>query len=45
MLPPAFLVRAFGRAGLTKSGFDSSGEFDFEDSNLDLYTVMEYKQT
>jgi len=31
MLPPALLVRAFGMPTTTRTGFDGTGEYDFED--------------
>ena len=45
MLPPALLVRAFGLPVLTRTGFDGTGEFDFEDNNLDVYNIADYKKT
>ena len=45
MLPPALLVRAFGLPGETRTGFEGTGEYDFEDSNLDCFNLADYKQT
>ncbi len=28
-----------------RTGFDGSGEYDFEDNNLDLFNIAEYRQT
>lgn len=45
MVPPALLKRAFGTPQWTEVGFAVSGFFDFEDTNLDLYRVFDYKKT
>jgi hypothetical protein len=45
MLPPALLVRAFGLPTDTRTGFDGTGEYDFEDTNLDVFNIADYKQT
>ena len=44
-LPPALLIRVFGAPTFTRTGFEGSGEYDFEDNNLDLYSITDYKQT
>lgn len=43
MLPPALLVKAFGMPTETRTGFDGTGEFDFEDSNLDMFNLADYR--
>jgi hypothetical protein len=43
MLPPAALVRAFGLPTLTRTGFDGTGEYDFEDHNLDVYNLYDFR--
>ena len=45
MIPPAFLVKAFGYPGPTRTGFDGSGEYDFEDNNLDIFNIADYRKT
>ena len=45
MIPPALLKRAFGTPESTQIGFAGTGTYDFEDSNLDLYRLIDYKQT
>jgi len=45
MIPPALLQRAFGTPQWTEMGFAVSGHFDFEDTNLDLYRIFDYKKT
>lgn len=45
MLPPALLVKTFGRPAASKIGFEGSGDYDFEDSNLDVFNIYDYKQT
>ena len=45
MIPPALLKRAFGSPGKTQIGFAGTGTYDFEDTNLDLYRLIDYKQT
>jgi len=45
MIAPALLKKAFGRPDKTEYGFAVSGQYDFEDSNLDLYRLIDYKAT
>jgi hypothetical protein len=45
MIAPASLVRAFGMPSPTEIFYDGTGEFNFEDSNLDLYCLYDYRQT
>lgn len=42
-LPPALLKRAFGSPDSTTIGFAGSGCYDFEDNNLDVYRLFDYK--
>ena len=45
MLPPALMKRAFGKPVESEMGFAVSGIYDFEDSNLDVYRIFDYKKT
>ena len=45
MVPPALLVRLFGIPDQPTYGIVSTGEYNFEDNNLDLYRLFDYKQT
>jgi hypothetical protein len=45
MVAPALLKKAFGKPGETQVGFVGTGTYDFEDSNLDLYRIIDYKKT
>ena len=45
MIPPALLKRAFGTPDRTQHGYQVTGMYDFEDTNLDLYRLVDYKQT
>jgi hypothetical protein len=45
MLSPALLKKAFGRPETTSTGFTGTGQYDFEDNNLDLFKIHDYKQT
>lgn len=45
MIAPAALVRAFGMPSTTEIFYDGTGEYNFEDSNLDLYCLYDYRQT
>ena len=29
----------------TKTGFEGTGEYDFEDNNLDIFNLADYKKT
>jgi hypothetical protein len=44
-LIPALLVKAFGLPQPTETGFEGSGEYNFEDNNLDVFNIADYKQT
>lgn len=44
-LIPADLVKAFGSPTPTETGFDGTGEYHFEDNNLDVYNIADYKKT
>jgi len=39
------LVKAFGMPSQTEIGFEGTGEYSFEDNNLDVYNIIDYKQT
>ena len=39
------MKRAFGTPHWTDQGFAVSGYFDFEDTNLDVYRIFDYKKT
>ena len=39
------MKRAFGTPDDAHVGFASTGQFDFEDSNLDLYRIFDLKKT
>lgn len=45
MLVPSLLKKAFGTPQLSRTGFFGSGEYDFEDNNLDAFNLYDYKQT
>ena len=45
MIPPALLVKAFGTPGETEIGFAGTGTYNFEDTNLDVYKIIDYKKT
>lgn len=45
MLVPSLLIKAFGTPKPSRTGFFGSGEYDFEDNNLDLFNIYDYKQT
>jgi hypothetical protein len=45
MIPPALLVKAFGMPNFTRTGFEGTGEYEFEDTNLDVFSINDYKQT
>lgn len=42
---PADMVKAFGLPSPTETGFQGTGEYHFEDSNLDCFNISEYKKT
>ena len=42
---PADLVKLFGLPSPTETGFEGSGEYHFEDNNLDVFNICDYKQT
>lgn len=42
-LSPAALVKAFGLPNKANLGFPVSGEYNFEDSNLDIFKLHDYK--
>lgn len=44
-LIPADLVKAFGLPAPSETGFEGSGEYNFEDSNLDIFNISDYKKT
>lgn len=44
-LVPALLVKAFGLPTPSETGFEGSGEYTFEDNNLDIFNIADYKQT
>ena len=43
MIAPALLKRAFGFYDKTNIGFAGTGNYDFEDANLDLFRLHDYK--
>lgn len=45
MVPPALLIKAFGEPDFSRTGFDGTGEYEFEDNNLDLFNIADYRQT
>ena len=45
LLPPSLLVKAFGLPSETRGNEVTSGEYDFEDTNLDVFNICDYKQT
>jgi len=42
---PADLIKAFGKPCEATVFFDASGEFNFEDNNLDQFALFDYRQT
>lgn len=44
-LIPAHLVKAFGLPEPTKIGFEGTGDYHFEDNNLDVFNIYDYKKT
>jgi hypothetical protein len=45
MLIPADMCKAFGMPGLSETGFEGTGEYNFEDNNLDVFNIADYKKT
>jgi hypothetical protein len=45
LIAPALLKRAFGFPDKTQIAFAGTGNYDFEDANLDLFRIHDYKQT
>lgn len=45
MLSPALLQKTFGRPSKSNYGFETSGVYHFEDNNLDLFQILDYKKT
>jgi hypothetical protein len=45
MIPPYLLKKAFGMPERTEMGFEVTGQYFFEDSNLDVYMLHDYKET
>lgn len=45
LIAPALLTRVFGTPEDGTIMFHGTGEFNFEDSNLDTYCLFDYKQT
>lgn len=45
MVSPASLVKTFGLPQISNMGFDVTGDYFFEDSNLDTYNIHDYRQT
>jgi hypothetical protein len=44
-LSPALLVKAFGMPNPSRTGFEGTGEYEFEDNNLDIFNIADYKKT
>lgn len=42
-LVPALLVKTFGLPTRTRTGYDGTGEYDFEDNNLDVFNICDYR--
>lgn len=45
LIAPSLLLKTFGIPDEGSYGFFSTGEYNFEDNNLDCYRLFEYKQT
>ena len=45
MIAPADLIKLFGIPDSTEIFFNGTGQYSFEDSNLDTYCLFDYKQT
>ena len=37
--------KKFGCPEDSRTGFDGTGEYDFEDNNLDVYNICDYRKT
>jgi len=44
-IAPALLKRAFGSPDMSELGATTTGHYDFEDTFLDLYRLLDYKET
>jgi hypothetical protein len=44
-LIPADLIKAFGMPSPSETGFEGTGEYHFEDNNLDCFNISDYKKT
>lgn len=44
-LAPADLVKVFGSPCESRTPYTGTGEYNFEDNNLDAYTIFDYKKT
>jgi len=44
-LIPADLIKAFGMPSPTETGFEGTGEYHFEDNNLDCFNISDYRKT
>lgn len=44
-IAPAHLVKLFGMPDMTEIFFHGSGQYSFEDNNLDMFCLFDYKQT
>ena len=42
---PSLLVKVFGMPAPTQIFVEGTGEYNFEDNNLDTYCLMDYRQT
>lgn len=45
MIAPATLIKAFGMPEETRIFVEGTGEYNFEDNNLDTYCLFDYKKT
>jgi len=43
MISPAALIRTFGDPDSTEIFYSGTGQFDFEDGNLDLFCLYDYR--
>jgi hypothetical protein len=44
-IAPAHLVKLFGSPDMTEVFFHGTGQYSFEDNNLDMFCLFDYKQT